>query len=468
MARSMKQVLLGAGLFVLTFFLLLYHTSYLSITSSEPQGGQGSAGSRVFKQDLLGIHSRDAEGHLSPFISTTTTTTSIPAHRRLVNVQNDRYKSKALSELSDLPYKDLELAKKMLGASKDPSKVPAHVIEHALSVIKVKLLEEVTNRNFSDALAAAHLALPIANITRPPHAQVVIATTWRSGSTFLEELLASHPAVFNHYEPLTQFGLKRIREDSDAYEAIRVIRNLLGCRYEHLDNYLNTAKKLTEMISRNRLVWQTCHHDKWSDALCFNKKFLREACLLAPWSTMKVVRMRVKFFRSVLEEDLDVRLLYLVRDPRGVFNSRRSSVKWCKTPDCNDPSGICQDMHEDFHAALQLRKDFPGRVYILRYEDLALNPSNKTASLLDHLGFDFDPKMKSFLASHTTKNFDKPWSTTRESATRVTYWASKLPIGVVSDIQKVCKDAMAELGYRSVNSTNNITVDSVLEPLVLV
>ena len=61
--------------------------------------------------------------------------------------------------------------------------------------------------------------------------QVVIVTTWRSGSTFLEEVLNAHPGVFNVYEPLMAWGLTRLRGGGgDPQGGQDVLRNILHCK----------------------------------------------------------------------------------------------------------------------------------------------------------------------------------------------------------------------------------------------
>lgn len=222
------------------------------------------------------------------------------------------------------------------------------------------------------------------------------------------------------------------------------------------------------MMSRNKIVWQVCNSLEWGSALCYNEDFLQHACELFPWVAMKTVRLRLRLLRPVLEDDkLNMRVVFLVRDPRGVMNSRLDTVKWCNTDDCNDPALLCSDMEDDLTVALQLQKEFPRKLFILRYEDMSLNPLVKTQKLLDYLGLDFDPKMEEFLASHTTKNLDKPWSTQRESKTRVTYWASKLSLETLLEVQAVCAPVMKRFGYLAVNSTQDITVEKILAPLDL-
>lgn len=66
----------------------------------------------------------------------------------------------------------------------------------------------------------------------------VIVTTWRSGSTFLGDILNSHPANYYHYEPLLDYEIIQIRGPPNAKNAINVLRDLLNCNYSRLGEYL--------------------------------------------------------------------------------------------------------------------------------------------------------------------------------------------------------------------------------------
>ena len=58
----------------------------------------------------------------------------------------------------------------------------------------------------------------------------------------------------------------------------------------------------------------------------------------------------------------DLRLIYLVRDPRGILNSRLG-VEFCRhNPDCDDPEVLCKDLVQDFNAWRRLRTIFAQRV----------------------------------------------------------------------------------------------------------
>ena len=66
------------------------------------------------------------------------------------------------------------------------------------------------------------------NLTERKH--ILLVTTWRSGSTFLSQQLASHPTAFFHYEPLWHFGVKQIRTGKPAKKQMEHLKNLLQCK----------------------------------------------------------------------------------------------------------------------------------------------------------------------------------------------------------------------------------------------
>jgi len=60
--------------------------------------------------------------------------------------------------------------------------------------------------------------------------QLLIVTTWRSGSTFLGEILSTHPTVFYHYEPLWQKPMDQIRNKEQVSSSVEHLRRLLHCK----------------------------------------------------------------------------------------------------------------------------------------------------------------------------------------------------------------------------------------------
>lgn len=65
----------------------------------------------------------------------------------------------------------------------------------------------------------------------------VILATWRSGSTFLGDVLQAHPANFYHYEPLLDFGITQVRGPPMNHRAIKNLYALFNCEYHKLGSF---------------------------------------------------------------------------------------------------------------------------------------------------------------------------------------------------------------------------------------
>ncbi|KAK7866079.1 hypothetical protein R5R35_013576 [Gryllus longicercus] len=283
--------------------------------------------------------------------------------------------------------------------------------------------------------------------------RTLVVTTWRSGSTFLGDVLNSHPANFYHYEPLLNYETTQIREEPLASEAVSKLKALLNCNYTGFDHYLTYGQRHIELFVHNTRLWAQCkkHRD-----LCWSPDFLSPFCRLFPFQSMKVVRLRLKLVEEFLKDpSLNVRVLLLVRDPRGTVQSRKHRV-WClNNPDCADPALLCSDLVADYSAAVELNAKYPNRFRVVRYEDLSVEPYTGVQDLFDFLGLDFHPRVKHFLDTHTKVNAGGVSNTYRDSKSAPFHWRQDLSHQEVRNIQRVCLPAMQHWGYvLAANSTH--------------
>ena len=61
--------------------------------------------------------------------------------------------------------------------------------------------------------------------------KVLILSTWKSGSSVVADLLASHPGAFLHFEPFSYFGVRRMRKPDQLEKAAAIISELFNCDY---------------------------------------------------------------------------------------------------------------------------------------------------------------------------------------------------------------------------------------------
>lgn len=123
----------------------------------------------------------------------------------------------------------------------------------------------------------------------------LIITTWRSGSTFLGDILNSMHGNFYHYEPLLQYKIQQIRGPPHDQQAVKIIDQLLRCNYTNLREYFKMAT-YTELFSQNLRYWQKCQ------PLCFEKDFIEKFCSLFPLQSMKIVRLRLALVENLLAD----------------------------------------------------------------------------------------------------------------------------------------------------------------------
>lgn len=282
--------------------------------------------------------------------------------------------------------------------------------------------------------------------------RVLLVTTWRSGSTFLGQVLASHPAVFHHYEPFSTLGVRQIRSGRDAFQAQQMLHRLMDCQYAGQDDYLNyTRTHAEDMLGHNKAVFDSCRRGPNFNA-CFNASFLSQACEMFPIQLVKTVRLRLNLTQLFLnDERMNVKVVFLVRDPRGTMSSRYSSVSWCTdNPDCSSPEVLCSDLQGDLKVATALGKLYPDRFTMLKFEDMAVDPQQAIKKLMDFLGLEYSEETARFVQENTQQNVNSPWSIKRKSADRVSLWKKQLPLQEIHTIQNACESVLKTLEYELV------------------
>jgi len=296
--------------------------------------------------------------------------------------------------------------------------------------------------------------------------RAMVATTWRSGSTFLGDIMSAHPATYYHYEPLLHYDITQARAGARAEDAVRTLKDLMHCNYTSLDTYLQYGKSHQWLFNHNKRLWSHCTAggSNFRKSYCWKPDFLNRFCPLFPFQSIKTVRLRLNLTKSLVEDSsLNVKVLLLVRDPRGTIQSRKHR-DWCPgNPDCEDPARLCADLVSDYHAVKRLAKEFPGRYKVFRYEDFSMNPTNNTIDVFKFFGFSVHQKVLDFLDSHTKSNKGGVSSTFRDSKTAPFKWREKLSMAEVVNIQVKCEEAMKLWGYKILTDADELqTFDPVL------
>lgn len=127
----------------------------------------------------------------------------------------------------------------------------------------------------------------------------VIISTWRSGSTFLGDILNSLPGNYYHYEPLLTYDIVQIRGPPHDKNAVKSLKKILKCNYTNMHDYLDFGQSHNYLFTHNTRLWSQCH---LFPNFCYQPKFLEPFCKLFPLQSMKVVRLRLKIAARLLED----------------------------------------------------------------------------------------------------------------------------------------------------------------------
>ncbi len=75
--------------------------------------------------------------------------------------------------------------------------------------------------------------------------------------------------------------------------------------------------------NHNTRLWKSCHNLLPRETMCFMPDYLNAVTALYPIKLMKTVRLRVSDTEQLLlDPELNLKVVVLVRDPRGVYASR--------------------------------------------------------------------------------------------------------------------------------------------------
>lgn len=335
--------------------------------------------------------------------------------------------------------------------------VAINASRHNLSKIKVKpmLTPEQTLRILGNAIAALPV-IPSEKVVR-----VLVATYFRSGSTFLGDVLQQNWKTFYHFEPLHYMSDGLRVKANQTEEAISLLEDIFRCNYstQLAAKYLKwgSDQKHAFLFKRNRFLWVAC---RMQPKNCFRPDFNKYICERAPIQVMKVNRLHLRDVKKLVEDnpELDIRVVNLVRDPRGTISSRKV-LEWCNTTSCSDFRVLCSEMNDDYESFQKLASLKPDRFFQVRYEDLSRFPERVTKNMFSALGLPYSSSVSRFLRTNTkARAADRkdPYSTRRNSSTTPFEFRRKIPLAEIKKIQIGCKRVITNYRYEFLNKTEDL------------
>ena len=298
----------------------------------------------------------------------------------------------------------------------------------------------------------------------------------RSGTTFLTRLFSEDPQIFSVYEPLwiTRTWM-RTEEGRDPTKDVNdVINAIMSCRF--VDNptamkfLASTSQKWAPGLFNNPFQSPPiCNKTDEEKRFCPDPvtipKLVEEACSrYYKHSVTKVAIVRVperklsNIFPSIIHNnpDTEIKVLHVVRDPRGSINSR-VNLNWISDYEKPNfffiPRATCEGITQNVKFGLSLEESLKQHYKLVRYKDIASFPVKTAREIYKFAGFELPESLIRWIAEATNPSKDalereskKAFSSVRNATGNAEKWRQESPIERIRIIEKECSELFELLG----------------------
>jgi len=326
---------------------------------------------------------------------------------------------------------------------------------------------------------------------RKDQKQIIVLSYARSGSSFTSDIVIQDPRTFFTFEPhfkvlirytgsdqLQSFDVlgddkfapkkndKGVLENPEPYamvgnpqyanfseEALQVARYFLTCQFEYLkiDDLLNFM-----FLNRNNTIeFYKCIRDFPKNEAHFPKYLgciweLKQLCLKKDFVVSKFIRYPAKILQPLLEEFPKLKILYLVRDPRGTLSSEMAILKsYEKTSVKEAAEKFCTMVNDDAENIRLLSESYPDRIRTVRYETIARDAVATARRMYEFLELSFTPKIEGYIQHITAAKKDgHNFSTLRkDSWVAANKWRGLVDYKNVRSVDSECGDVYDAVGF---------------------
>ncbi len=255
--------------------------------------------------------------------------------------------------------------------------------------------------------------------------RVAIHSVPRSGSTWLGELFNSHPKVNYSYQPLFSYAFKDYLNEESSFE--------------HIQDYFQKIQQSEDEFIRQKEARLKGKLPQFSK----NEK--------STHSVYKEVRYH-HILENLLEQDADIKVIGLVRNPMAVINSWlrapkefRADLGWKIVEEWRFAPKKNQNKKEEFNGYEKwkevyflfkdLEKKYPNRFYFLPYLKLLSDTEKTIQSLFDFSNLDMSQQTIDFINKPKSKQKTGTYTVNIEKQ-KDDFWKTELPKFIQDDILK--------------------------------
>nr|XP_054755219.1 carbohydrate sulfotransferase 1-like [Lytechinus pictus] len=311
---------------------------------------------------------------------------------------------------------------------------------------------------------------------------VILLAQMRTGSSAVGQILNQNKDIFYLYEPLhvTHDWVTKHRTKAEVNSRMaEVLSNISHCEFSK--GFVRSHGSWGGR-TKSRALMPLCKDIKTCKEL--QPTLYKQICLAYNGNVaVKLIRSNLLNLKPLLDDDLvDVRIIQLVRDPRGTANSR---LEYFSAKKDEIPPGLkrnslnpvkfdegiflppkdmlklttqtfCSWLRQSLKIALSQPAWLQGRYMLIRYEDFAERPRMTAQEIYNFLGRPTPPEVLEWIKENTQgktkgENPNHPlFSLSKNSSSTASRWRLNLSREQVMIVQNECEDSMRLLGYQIV------------------
>ena len=195
------------------------------------------------------------------------------------------------------------------------------------------------------------------------------------------------------------------------------------------------------------------YFDKSDKLTCIRK--IEEACQRSKYRIIKTIRINMSLVKPLLAEIPNLKVIHLVRDPRGIIHSRgKKKNKWMTMGTDTHSKALCKEMSQDVVDAFDLQTKYPFQIDTFSYEMIASKPVEMTKYLYKFLNMPYDDSVEVWLNKSVRASDDNGYfgAQRKNSEDASTQWRKEMSFTEAITVQKNCARVLSLLGYTTFKS----------------
>jgi chondroitin 6-sulfotransferase 3/keratan sulfate 6-sulfotransferase 1 len=261
-------------------------------------------------------------------------------------------------------------------------------------------------------------------------------------------------------------GTEKLITDEMRSTLLDTLRHIFECNITQLDSRVLRHRFITTKnrmhLSKSMLSYKYCMDiEDWVEFKRSNicQPILTDVCQRSKLIAVKVIRLDMRLVEDLLKTDPNVRIIHLVRDPRGLLTSWWRVTRLPNNDTARheykmrDAYLLCKRISSDVHALKELEAKYPGRLLMIRYEDLATNIEAIVNSVyVKLLGLPIPDGLIDIMKTIGNATADNDaYGIVRKNSTATAFqWRQIMEKEILTNVNIICSSLINELQYDSV------------------